>query len=577
MSSHVTLHLSIHRFSTNCGKCPGWSQLRPLSRLFAPWGESSLYGQRLMSLRMNRANQVRQILSTRGLTLYRVCQQSAEIFGRSSRFYVPHNLYYDVANPTLIPTIHQLLALSHITNYRLYDWLAVFGFDLGQISRLQLLIPRQRTTLLDSSVYDLYAWIPWFAERLKGGQVPPIAPLGQFLGTAGPRRARELLTLNKGRFLYAKVGEEGVHALPHLAPGSIVRVDQRRSKEQLSDGENNAEGPIFLVECGFGFTCARLVVLEKDRIMLDSPQRHCAQLELRLGREGRILGVVDAEIRPITFHQTLRMPHRSAALPKPQPLFAPSLQTNLKDLLRSSRLRAGLSFREASGMSRWIASTLPDEHYFAAPSTLSDYETLLAPPRHIQKIITLCVLYCIDFRKFLLASGLPLDHEGRDPIPDELVSRQLPKRSHGRAPSEEEGSQLHGFLDSVMKQWEEVPLFLRHSLNEFTGLKNFSLSDVFWVGGDKTPSHPLLINATFVAVNRRVKKPAQSTAKVVREAPLYVILKRDGSYLCGCCTLQQGSLVVHTYPGGPIGTRQFRNGIDAEVIGQVTTILRRLL
>ena len=73
-----------------------------------------------MSLRMDRANQVRQILSTRGLTLYRVCQQSAEIFGRSSRFYVPHNLYYDVGNPSLIPTIHQMLALSHVTNYRLY-------------------------------------------------------------------------------------------------------------------------------------------------------------------------------------------------------------------------------------------------------------------------------------------------------------------------------------------------------------------------------------------------------------------------------------------------------------------------
>jgi len=81
---------------------------------------------------MDRANQVRRILSTRGLTLYRVCQQSAEIFGRSSRFYVPHNLYYDFCNPPLIPTIHQIIALSHITNYRLYDWLAVFGFDLDQ-------------------------------------------------------------------------------------------------------------------------------------------------------------------------------------------------------------------------------------------------------------------------------------------------------------------------------------------------------------------------------------------------------------------------------------------------------------
>jgi len=530
-----------------------------------------------MSLRMDRANQVRQILSTRGLTLYRVCQQSAEIFGRSSRFYVPHNLYYDVANPALIPTIHQLLALSHITNYRLYDWLAVFGFDLDQIAKLRLLIPRRGTTLLDSAVYDTHAWIPWFAERPKAGPVPPIAPLGQFLAPATPRRSGELLALSERRFLYGKVGEGDMHAFPYFAPGSIVRVDERCSEELVSDAKNSAERRFFLVEHGFGFTCSQLVVLGKDRIMLHSPQRQCAQLELRLGREARIIGVVDAEIRPVTCHQTVRMPHRSAAPPKPQPLFGPNLQTNLKDLFRSSRLRVGLAFREASGMSRWIASTLSDEHYFAAPSTLSDYETLTAPPRHIQKIITLCVLYCIDFREFLRASELPLDHEGGDPIPDELVPRQLPKRSRGRVPSEEESRQRHGLLDSLMKQWEEVPLFLRHSLNELTGLKSFSLSDVFWVGGDKTPSHPLLINAAFVAVNRRVKKPTQSTNKVVREAPLYLILKRDGSYLCGCCTLLQGNLVVHSYPGGPLGTQQFRNGIDAEVIGQVTTILRRLL
>ncbi len=528
---------------------------------------------------MDRAEQVRQILTTRGLTLYRVSQQSAEIFGRSSRFYVPHNLYYDVADPSLIPTIHQMLALSHITNYRLFDWLAVFGFDLDQISRLQLLIPRQRTTLLDSAVYDTHAWIPWFAERHKAGPVPQIAPLGQFLTSATPRRATELLPLSKRKFLYGKVGEEDVHAFPQLAPGSIVRVVERRFEEQLPDGKNNAERRFFLVEHGFGFTCSQLVVLEKDRIMLHSPQRPCAQIELRLGKEARILGVVDAEIRPMTDHRAVQMPHRSAGLPKPLPLHAPNLQTNLKDLLRSSRLRVGLSFREASAMSRWIASTLSDQLYFAAPSTLSDYETLSAPPRHVQKIITLCVLYCIGFQKFLRACGLPLDHIGHDPIPDELVPRQVPNRSPGlHSPNPQESLQEDGgFLDSLTKQWEEVPLFLRHSLNELTGLKNFSLSDVFWVGGDKTPSHPLLINATFVVVNRRVKKPAQPRAKSICEPPIYLILKRDGSYLCGCCALQQGSLVVHAYPGGPLGTQQFRNGIDAEVIGQVTTIIRRLL
>ena len=527
-----------------------------------------------MSPRMDRAEQVRQILTTRRLTLYRVSQLSAEVFGRSSRFFVPHNLYYDVADPSLIPTIHQMLALSHITNYRLHDWLRVFGFDLDQISRLQLLIPRQRTTLLDSSVYDLHAWIPWFADRPNAGQVPPIAPVGQLLASATPRRAAELLGLNKRRFLYCKVGEGDVLALPYLAPGSIVRVDERRSEELLSDGKNKSAPRLFLVEHGLGLTCSQLLVLEKDRIILNSPERPCAQLELRLGREARVLGVVDTEIRSLAGQNTLGMPHQSAVQPKPRPL---SIQTSLKDLLKNARFRLGLSFREASSMSRWIASTLSDQLYFAAPSTLSDYETLSAPPRHIQKVITLCALYCIDFQGFMRACGLPLDHEGRQPIPDELVPRQPPNRSHDLHAPNGQGHLLEhgGFLDSLLEQWEQVPFFLRHLFNEITGLKNFSLSDVFWVGGDRMPSHPLLSNATFVVVNRRVKNPVQ--LKNACEPPLCLLLKRGGSYLCGCCALHQGNLVVRAYPGGRLATQQFRNGIDAEVVGKVTAIVRRLL
>jgi len=526
---------------------------------------------------MDRAEQVRQILSSRGLTLYRVSQQTAQIFGHSSRFHVPHNLYYDVANPSLIPTIHQLLGLSHVTNYRLFDWLAVFGFDMDQISRLRLSVPRQRTALLDSAVHDTHAWIPWFAERPKAGPLPPIAPLRQLLASAQPRRAQEFLTLSKKRFLYGKVGEGDVHAFPHLAPGSIVRVDERPLEELRSGPMNTAAGPFFLVEYVFGFTCSQLVMLEKGRIMLLAPLRPCAQLELRLGEDARILGVVDAEIRPIRNHCGVQMPHPSAGSRRPRLLHARSLQTDLKDLLRSSRLRVGLSFREASEMSRWIANTLSDGLYFAAPSTLSDCETLSAPPRHLQKIITLCIVYGIDFQEFLRACGLPLDQMGCDPIPDGLIPRQAPNRSPGSPiPNGQESLQeYNGFLDSLLQQWEEVPLFLRHSLSELTGLKNFSLSDFYWVGGDKAPIHPWLINAAFVVVNRRVKKPTRSTANAACEQPIYLILKRDGSYLCGRCALQQGSLVVHGYPGGPFGTQQFRNGIDAEVVGQVMTIVRR--
>jgi hypothetical protein len=508
-----------------------------------------------------------------------VSQQSAQNFGRSSPFFVPHNLYYDLADPSLIPNIHQIFALSRITNYRLYDWLAVFGFDLDAISRLQLLVPRQRTTLLDSSVYDPHVCVPWFAQRRWLGPLPPIAPLGQLLTSAAPRPATEILALGTRRFLYVKVGQEDVLAFPYLAPGSIVRVDVKRSAELESATNANAETRFFLVEHGAGFTCSQLVVLEKGTIMLHSAQVPCAQIELKLDKDARILGVIDAEIRPLRNHHSALALSNPTLLLKPGTLHGRDFESNLSNLLRISRTRVGLSFREASAVSRWIANMLSDELYFAAASTLSDYETLSVPPRHIQKIIALCVLYCIDFPQFLRASGLPPEQDGHDPIPDELVPRHVPSRgSDLRMRREEESAQQQSdFLGSLLKQWEEVPLFLRRSLTELAGLKRLSLSDVFWVGGDEAPIHPWLINATFVIVNRRIKKPAQSTAEAICEQPLYLILKRDGGYMCGRCALHQGNLVVQTYPGGPLGARRFRNGTDAEVIGRVTTILRRLV
>ncbi len=63
--------------------------MQPREQLFPSGTQYWLYGQGLVSPRMDRAQQVRQILTTRGLTLYRVSQHSAEIFGHSSRFFVP--------------------------------------------------------------------------------------------------------------------------------------------------------------------------------------------------------------------------------------------------------------------------------------------------------------------------------------------------------------------------------------------------------------------------------------------------------------------------------------------------------
>jgi hypothetical protein len=135
-----------------------------------------------------RAERVREILATRELTFYRVSQRSVEMFGRSSPFYLPHNLHSDLAVSSVTPTLYQQIALSRITRYRLSDWLSVFGVDLDVIPQLQVLVSRRRTVTLDSAAYDTEAWVPWFVERSGTVGRTAIAPLGQFLSPARPER-----------------------------------------------------------------------------------------------------------------------------------------------------------------------------------------------------------------------------------------------------------------------------------------------------------------------------------------------------------------------------------------------------
>jgi hypothetical protein len=528
---------------------------------------------------MGTADRVRQILSTKGLTLYRVSRRSAEIFGQASPHFIPQHFYFDLAAHNLSPSIHQLLAFSRISNYRLCDWMAVFGFRLDNIPRLQLSVPWRRTVLLDTSVYDEDQWTPWFAERLPQSSVSTAAPLGQLLKFVAPRRARELLALNKRRFLYAKVGRDDVFAFPTLAPGSIARIDVRRKPNLLSESGPHPNKNIFLLENGPTLNCGHLRGIDKNRIALCSTDFPFTQLELTLGRGVRIIGLVDAEIRPFVFQSISEIAAGTSTSSKETPAITTDFRASLQQLLRMSRIRVGLSFREASTLSRLIAGTLADPMYFTAAGTLSDYEGLSSAPRHIQKIISLCILYCIDFWTLLRAGGLPLDALGNDPLPDEMIGRVgSPKNQtcDEVASTKRLDRESSGFLSTLIEQWEELPLFIKNALPTLTRLQDFSLSDIFWVGGNQDPVHPCLLGATFVAVNRRAKMPVQSIARTAWEEPLYILLKRDGSYLCGSCILQEGILIVHPHSDRPHSALRFRNGIDAEVIGQVTAIFRRL-
>jgi hypothetical protein len=132
-----------------------------------------------------------------------------------------------------------------------------------------------------------------------------------------------------------------------------------------------------------------------------------------------------------------------------------------------------------------------------------------------------------------------------------------------------------GFIGELIAELGEVPFFLPKSLRELTGLTKPSLKDFFWIGRTGSAFHPYLAGGLVAVVNRQKKKPNDCGSKPLWQQPLSVILKRDGTYVCGCCSRENNSLVVHFYPGGVHRREQFRNR-DAEVIGKIVTIVRRL-
>jgi len=79
---------------------------------------------------------VKAILARKSLTLYQVSQKTRVLYGRLSPYFIPHNLYYDLGLGTYSPSLHQLFALSSISDYRFNDWLRVFGFHPDDIAAL---------------------------------------------------------------------------------------------------------------------------------------------------------------------------------------------------------------------------------------------------------------------------------------------------------------------------------------------------------------------------------------------------------------------------------------------------------
>ncbi len=499
-----------------------------------------------------------------------VCRKTRSNPPYSSFHHIPHNLYDAIRRRQFTPSIYQVAALSLLSGYRFVDWLELFGVSLDDVPRFQALFPALRTVELDARIYQPRTTVPWFRDVALPSFSTALIPLTRWLLPARPRQVGSLDLTEKSSFRFVKIGFQDAFAFPDLLPGSIVRVKPLDATPNEIHAETKSTKKLFLVEHRRGLICSRIYRAAPEQVVLCSRQLPYAPAELQQGSQAILLGTVDVEIRRIANTETPMVPKNLGSYWKALPLPPLLPLHDVGEFIRRARQRSGLSFREASERTRRIAKSLRDARYFCAPGSLSDFETRKSPPRHVQKLISICAAYFASAADFLEMAGVQLGGLNQLSMPVHFLGREEPDKRI------EPPSASFECLRKFKRRFRQLPYFLHRAMPAFFGVAELSVRDIFWAAGMQRFVHPYLRGAEFLVVDRRKKRPRSSLSSPKWGQPLYVLLLRDGSYLCGSCTQVNGVLIVRQCAAGMPKQLQLRNRTDAEVIGQVVGIVRRL-
>lgn len=336
--------------------------------------------------RLACARQIQHVLKRAGLTVARASALTGMRYGKDTPYHVPSTFLYKIRNG-ITPHVCQLVALSQVTGCRFADWMNLCGFDLRLILPLQLEVHTERTAL-----------------------ITPAHPVSAHDFSFVNERAR---VEKSDCYFFVKVGIEDNVVHPKLLSGSVVRADRRYSPQvRTTEG---ADELLWLVEHPGGLACCHVKRIDREHIVLLPSRSPLSAWPLRLSREARVLGLIDLELchpRGQPFGSTY-WPMKTDTLAT---IPCVNHAVSLSSLLRSSRARNGLTLRAAHQKTVRVAQLLQNADYRIPLGLLSDYEATDRFPRHIAKIISLCVVYGIDFWQLMQAGGSKIDDADKAPL-----------------------------------------------------------------------------------------------------------------------------------------------------------------
>ena len=240
--------------------------------------------------------------------------------------------------------------------------------------------------------------------------------------------------------------------------------------------------------------------------------------------------------------------------------------------LKEIRMRLGITIRDVTEKSMLIAQAESNEEFCISNPWLTGIENTDATPS-IYKLYSISTIYHVKFVELLSMFGVDLAK-----IPKHQMKLRLQKTHLTNVDNPDQDRIVafparfdRGFslsetnlLSRMVETWGEVPisliqnLDLRNHLYGYIGMRDYTL-------------FPLLRPGSFVQIDQTSRKIQRFKWRTEFDRPIYFLELRDG-YACSWCDLQGQMLTLLPHPLSPCSSRHFTNGVDAEVVGQVTGV-----
>lgn len=241
-------------------------------------------------------------------------------------------------------------------------------------------------------------------------------------------------------------------------------------------------------------------------------------------------------------------------------------------LLKESRLRLNLRYRDVVEASHEIARRHGNDEFTIALSRLADIENKGTPPS-LYRLYSLCTIYRLEILELLGWYGIPVGSLRDDALrckqpstnlipsspavpPDLPGSHNLPLTQQLLIQSAAKTNPLHAHLGDAL---------LARSVLGGTRKKPLRMGVI----GDQDDSMaPILPPGSVVMIDDSRKRIAKSGWRSELDRPIY-FLETRGGYLCRWCMVEDGELIAIPHPSSSRPPLRFRFPSEIDVVGEV--------